>query len=193
MPRPLRPQVAGGVYHLTARGNRRSAIYRDEGDNALFLSLLLLTVDRCAWELHAWCLMTTHYHLLVTTPEPNLAAGMQYVNSRYAEAFNARYGLSGHVFQGRYGSVVVGSDEQLALAYRYVARNPVRAGICRRADEWPWSSYAGLVRRWEGRLYAPPALLARVGAGGLRALRTYVDGAGADEAGAVARGAMAGV
>ena len=176
---------------MTARGNRRSAIYRDEGDSALYLSLLLLTLERYAWELHAWCLMTTHFHLLVTTPEPNLAAAMQYVNARYAEAFNARYGLSGHLFQGRYGSVVVQSDEQLLLTYRYIARNPVRADICRRAEEWPWSSYSGLVRRLEGRLYAPPALLAGFDGGGLRALRAYVECADAGEA--EARGAMAGV
>lgn len=176
MARPLRPQFAGGVYHLTARGNRRSSIYRDDADNALFLSMLLRIAEKKEWECHAWCLMTTHYHLLLTTPNPDLARGMQYLNARYAEAFNDRYGLSGHLFQGRYHHELVESDEQLDGVYRYIARNPVRAGICKRADEWPWSSYTGLVRGWEGRLYRAPSLLTRFGGReGLRTLQTFVE------------------
>ena len=159
-----------------SRGNRRSVIFRDDGDHVLFLSIFVGAVSRFGWELHGWCLMTTHYHLLLTTVEPNLALGMQRLNSLYAKAFNDRYGLSGHVFQGRYGHVVIQDDDHLASTYRYIARNPVRAGICRRPEEWQWSGYTGLVLGWDGRAYRSPALVEHFGRrGGVRALRAFVD------------------
>lgn len=177
MPRPLRPQFAGAIYHLNTRGNRRSAIYRDDLDRVLHLSLLLRTIDQFGWECHAWCQLTTHYHLLVTTPLPNVARGMQELNSRFAECFNARYALTGHLFEGRYHHELVESEEHLLATYRYVAMQPVRAAICDRPAEWPWSSYTGLVSHWEGRLYRPPALLAYFAdGGGLKGLRAFVEG-----------------
>jgi REP-associated tyrosine transposase len=176
VPRPLRPQFAGAIYHLNSRGNRGCAIYRDDHDRALQLSLLLRTIDRFGWECHAWCLLTTHYHLLVTTPEPNIARGMQELNSRFAECFNARYGLSGHLFEGRYHHELVTTERHLLGAYRYVALQPVRAFICARPTDWPWSSYTGLVSRWKGRLYDAPALLDDFAeSGGLRGLRAFVE------------------
>ncbi|HEV8686809.1 MAG TPA: transposase [Gaiellaceae bacterium] len=174
MPRPPRPQFAGAIYHVNTRGNRRAAIYRGDHDRVLFLSRLLHVIDRFEWECHAWCLLTTHYHLLVTTPHPNIARGMQELNSRYAEAFNGQYALTGHVFQGRYHHKLAESEEQLLEQYRYVALQPVRAQICERPTEWPWSSYSGLVAGWQGRLYQPPALLANF-EGGLRGLSAFVE------------------
>jgi REP-associated tyrosine transposase len=174
MPRPLRPQFAGAIYHVNTRGNRRGAIYRADHDRVLFLSRLLRVIERFEWECHAWCLLTTHYHLLVTTPLPNIARGMQELNSRYAEAFNGQYALSGHVFQGRYHHKLAQSEAQLLEQYRYVALQPVRAQICEKPTEWPWSSYSGLVAGWQGRLYRPPALLEDFD-GGLTALRAFVE------------------
>lgn len=176
MPRKPRPHVAGGVYHVNSRGNRRSVIFRDDGDHVLFLSIFLRVVEVFEWDLHGWCQMTTHYHGLFTTRLPNLGRGMQRLNSLYADAFNARYGLSGHVFQGRYWHRMIEDDDDLAGVYRYIARNPVRAGICTRADDWPWSSYTGLVRGWEGRAYQSRALLDYFAArGGMRGLRAFVE------------------
>jgi REP element-mobilizing transposase RayT len=159
MPRPLRPQIAGGIYHVTSRGNRRCEIYRDDHDRTLFLSLLLGTVDEYEWECHAWCLMSTHFHLLVTTVAPTIAGGMQRLKSRYAESFNARYRLVGHLFGGRYAHRLVKGEAHLLEAHRYIALNPVRAGACERPEEWDWSSYAGLIRGYDGRLYEPSILL----------------------------------
>lgn len=176
MPRPLRPQFAGAIYHVNSRGNRRCAIYHDEYDRVLFLSLLLRVLERFEWECHAWCQLTTHYHLLVTTRLPNIARGMQELNSRFAESFNARYELTGHLFEGRYHHELVESDAQLLKTYRYVARQPVRAGICARPSEWRWSSYTGLVSGWTGRLYQPPSLLTEFAdGGGLSGLRRFVE------------------
>jgi putative transposase len=192
MPRPLRPQIAGATYHLTARGNRRSVIYRDDGDHVFFLSVFLIVLSRFGWKCHAWCLMTTHYHLLLMTPEPNIALGMQYLNSRYAEGFNHRYGLRGHLFEGRYAHRLIETDEHLVRTYRYIARNPVRAGICERASDWPWSSYSGLVHGWEGHLYREPSLTTHFeGERGLRALQQLIESSRWRPG--LARRAMAGV
>ena len=89
--------------------------------------------------------MHNHLHLLVETPEPNLAAGMQRLHGLHAQAFNKRHRHVGHLFQGRYGAVVVRTDEQLLTVARYIALNPVEAGLCRSAADWPWCSHAAIV------------------------------------------------
>jgi putative transposase len=147
MPRPLRPQEPNAIYHVTARGNRGAAIFLDGSYPPVFLSLLERMIPRKRWICHAWCLMTTHYHLLLTTREANLASGMQWLNSMYASWLNDRLDETGHVFQGRYRSKLVETESHLLRTYRYIARNPVRAGICRHPRDWPWSSYTHLVER----------------------------------------------
>jgi len=147
MPRPLRPQDANAIYHVTARGNRGAAIFLDASDRPVFLSMLERLIPRKRWICHAWCLMTTHYHLLLTTRDANLASGMQWLNSMYASWLNGRLDETGHVFQGRYRSELVETESHLLRTYRYIARNPVRAGICRHPRDWPWSSYTHLVER----------------------------------------------
>jgi hypothetical protein len=89
--------------------------------------------------------MGTHYHLIVQTPRVNLAAGMQMLNGRYAQRFNWRYRRRGHLFGGRFMSVHIQDETHLMAAHRYVARNPVRAGLCAAPADWRWSSYRALV------------------------------------------------
>lgn len=154
MARPLRLQVADGVYHLTARGNERKPIYRDVADKQRFLEILRDTLERFAWHCLSYCLMSNHYHLLVRTPQPNLARGMRDLNGVYAQSFNRRYGRDGHLFQGRYRAILIERDEHLLAAIAYIVRNPVRAGLCATPGEWPWSSHrAALGER-------PPGFLA---------------------------------
>jgi putative transposase len=141
MPRKPRRQESGLTYHVFAKAIRDEPIYRDRFDRQEFLRLLRDTVRAFSWVCHAYCEMTTHYHLLVTTPEPNIAAGMQTLNSRHAEYVNRRYDHCGHLFRGRYGAVVVQSESHFLVEFRYLVRNPVRAGICVEAEQWPWSSY----------------------------------------------------
>jgi REP element-mobilizing transposase RayT len=105
MPRPSRLQLAGGVYHVVSRGNRQQTIFCDEIDYARFLELLGAVVSRFGWRCHAYCFMPNHFHLVVETPEANISAGMQWLNGRYAQWFNIRYGFSGHLFQGRWPGV----------------------------------------------------------------------------------------
>jgi hypothetical protein len=98
--------------------------------------------------------MGNHVHLVVETPEANLAAGMQQLHGEFAQRLNRRHGLTGHAFQGRYGSVLILSDEQLWVTLRYVAMNPVEAGLCNHPDTYEWSSHGALVNG------APPGFLA---------------------------------
>jgi REP-associated tyrosine transposase len=145
MPRPLREEVEDGIHHVFARGNDRQAIYRDDHDRLLYLELLGRVVFRKRWRCLAYCLMDNHVHLLVQTPDANLGAGMQRLHGDYALLFNRRHGRVGHLFQGRFGSNLVTDDEELWTIARYIARNPVEAGRCRFASDWPWSSVKGLL------------------------------------------------
>jgi putative transposase len=133
--------VAGGVFHVYARGNDKRLIYRDDEDCRMYLRMLASTVRERHWRLFAFCLMENHVHLLLQTPEPNLGAGMQRLHGVYAQEFNKRHGRSGHLFQGRYGAVRVVRDGQLWTVAAYIAVNPVRGGLCERPEEWRWSSH----------------------------------------------------
>jgi putative transposase len=141
MPRALRPPIEGATYHVTSRGVRRDDIYRDSSDLKYFLQLLATVVSRFEWSLHAYCLMTNHYHLLVETPKANISGGMQRLNSMYAQWFNWRYALCGHLFASRFHSKLVQTDAHFVLTCRYIVLNPVRAGISEQPDEYRWSSY----------------------------------------------------
>jgi putative transposase len=141
VPRPLRVQVEGGIYHLVSRGVRKLPIFIDDEDREQFLALLDLTAKRYRWQIHAYCLMTNHFHLLVTTDEPTVSAGMQYLNGRYAQWFNKRHEFEGHALEKRFYSALVDSDEHLFALARYIVLNPVRVGLCAAPGDWRWSSY----------------------------------------------------
>ncbi len=139
MARPLRIQLPGAIYHVTSRGTGPCVIFRDDADREFFVRRLQRVASRCAWKCHSYCLMTTHYHLLLETPEANLAEGMKLINSCYAQGFNRRHKRVGALFQGRYHSVLIESERQFHHAALYIAVNPVRAGLCELPDDWPWS------------------------------------------------------
>lgn len=141
MARPLRIEFPGAVYHVTSRGNARAAIYADDTDRTTFLALLTQVVQRYHWLCHAYCLMDNHYHLVLETPEGNLAQGMRQVNGLYTQGYNRRHGRVGHVLQGRYKAILIERDSYLLTVCRYVVLNPVRAGMVRTAQEYGWSSY----------------------------------------------------
>lgn len=144
MTRPLRLEFAGALYHVTARGDRKEAIYLDHDDRIEFLSLVGDVCQRFNWVVHAYCLMTNHYHLIVETPDANLSVGMRQLNGVYTLRFNRRHARVGHVFQGRYHGVLVQKEIYLLELTRYVVLNPVRAGIVEQARRWPWSSYSAM-------------------------------------------------
>ncbi len=139
MPRIPRSAFPDGLFHVATRGVAKMAIYRDANDRRNFLSLLAFAVDRCEWTCHAFCLMTNHYHLVLDTTRQNLSDGMQILNGDYAQEFNAKYARWGHVFGDRFWSRPLGEDE-LERACLYVLENPVRAGLCKEVEDWPWSA-----------------------------------------------------
>ena len=145
MPRPLRPQFPGAVYHVTARGIRGSPIFTSASERRRFLTLLQDTSAKLIWECFAYCLMTNHYHLVVATPDPNISIGMHRLNGAYARWFNRSHGHQGHLFQARFHSALVERDSHLLEACRYVVLNPVRAGLVQEASNWAWSSYRSTV------------------------------------------------
>ena len=106
MARPLRIEFAGAYYHLTARGDRQEDIFVDDGDREDFLDLLGKVCGRFEWTIHAWCLMSNHYHLVAETAHPNLSRGMRQLNGVYTQRFNRRHSRVGHVFQGRYTAIL---------------------------------------------------------------------------------------
>ena len=140
--RSPRAQFPEATYHVTARAVARRALFRQDDDRSTFAMLLERLLDRRGWTCHSACLLTTHYHLLIETLEADLAAGMQWLNSAFAQTFNHRYGESGHVFEARYSSELIITESHLLATVRYIALNPVRAGLCERPDQWGWSSYA---------------------------------------------------
>ena len=141
MSRPLRIEFSGAVYHITSRGNGKQEIFFDDKDRKIFLSLLWEVVEREKWICYAYCLMDNHYHLLIETTRPNLSRGMRELNGIYAQKLNYVRGSVGHVFQSRYKSILVEKDNYLLELCRYIALNPVRAGIVENPEDWKWSSY----------------------------------------------------
>ncbi len=141
MARPLRIEYPGALYHVTSRGNRRAAVYRDDGDRRVFLLILASVARRFNWLCHAYCLMDNHYHLVVETLNANLSRGMRQLNGVYTQKYNARHQTTGHVFEGRYKAILVDKDSYYLEVCRYVVLNPVRAGIVSHPAEWQWSSF----------------------------------------------------
>jgi putative transposase len=136
-----RPRYAqpDGFFHVTTRGVAKSLIYGEDVDRRFFLRLLLRVVRRYRWDCYALCLMNNHYHLVLETERERLSDGMHRLNGIYALAFNRKYGRWGHLFGDRFGSRVIDSQAYLEDACDYVVQNPVRAGLCERAADWPWS------------------------------------------------------
>jgi REP element-mobilizing transposase RayT len=124
-----------------ARGNGRQHIARDDDDRRRLQDDLGRAVSRCSWKVYAFVLLSNHLHLVLKTPEPNLARGMQGFLSSYANAWARRHRFCGHVFQGRYRTELVEDETYLWVVTRYVHLNPVRARLVEHPAAWPWSSY----------------------------------------------------
>jgi putative transposase len=153
MSRPLRLDHAGAIWHITCRGNEKREIFRDADDRRELLRVVDHVVDVCRWRIHAYVLMGNHYHLLLETPEANLSGGMRQLNGIYTQRFNRRHDRIGHLFQGRFTSILIEKDPHLLELIRYVVLNPVRAGLVAKPEGWHWSNFratAALVRppRW---------------------------------------------
>jgi REP element-mobilizing transposase RayT len=141
MARALRITFPGAFYHVTSRGNERKAVFKSKRDREKFLEYLESATQRYDARIHTYCLMDTHYHLLLETPSGNLPQIMRHINGAYTTYFNVKRDRSGHLFQGRYKAILVDIDEYAKELSRYIHLNPVRAKIVETPEEYDWSSY----------------------------------------------------
>ncbi len=131
---------AYGCFHVYARAVAAAELlYLDDDDRRAFVRLLWRAIHRHDWTCHAFCLMGTHYHLVIESQRESLSSGMHRLNWLYAAGFNERHARFGHVFAGRFSTRAIESEDYLFDACTYVLLNPIRAGLCDRAEDWPWS------------------------------------------------------
>jgi REP element-mobilizing transposase RayT len=146
MPRIARREsLPDGLAHVISRGNRRADLFLVERDYRFYLELLDEALRRFGVRCHGYCLMPNHVHLLLDGPAEAISKTMQRANGRYAQWFNREYGQIGHVFQGRFLGIAIESEPHLLELARYIANNPVRAGLCGTGADWPWSSFAATI------------------------------------------------
>ncbi len=163
MPRVPRIVVPGEPHHVVQRGNRRQPTFFGPADYALYLALAAEAFAETKVEVWAYCLMPNHVHLIATpTTEAGLARAVALTHQRYSWRINQREGWTGYFWQGRFGSFPM-DETYLRLCARYVGLNPVRAGLARRAIDWPWSSVAAHVHRMQDKLLTPEPLAERLG------------------------------
>lgn len=151
MPRQLRIEYPGALYHLMNRGHRREPIFKDDLDRQRFLLTLGQACAKTSWQVHAYCLMPNHFHLVIETPQANLVVGMKWFLGTYTARFNRRHKLFGHLFSGRYKSLIVdgSGNGYLRTVCDYVHLNPVRAKLLTPAQslrDFRWSSYGGYLQ-----------------------------------------------
>jgi putative transposase len=145
MARKLRVQFPGAIYHVMNRGDRREPIFQDDLDRECFLQTLGEACEKTGWEVHAWCLMPNHFHLVIETPQANLVPGMKWLLGTYTGRFNRRHKLFGHLFSGRYKALIVDGSGTgyLRTVCDYVHLNPARAKFLEvglSLSSYPWSS-----------------------------------------------------
>lgn len=176
------------MYHVINRGNYRGDIFRSEKAKAAFLKCLDEACAKSGWKVHAWCVMSNHYHLALETPRGNLSDGMQWLQGTFSRRFNSLRRENGHLFQGRYKSLAVEPSGLGALCH-YIHLNPVRAGICRweALGQWPWSSLRWMLDpKLRAKWYTPGACLEQTGeladtAAGRRSYLKYLSWLNEDE------------
>jgi len=195
MGRRLRVEYPGAIYHVMNRGDRRERIFADDQDRALFIEMLEESGRKTGWEVHAYCLMPNHFHLVVETPRGNLVTGMKWLLGTYTGRFNRRHKLVGHLFSGRYKALLVDGSASgyFKTVCDYVHLNPARATMLtadERLQQYVWSSwpeYLKSPRKRPGWLRVDRLLgeyrIAKDNAAGRRYLEDCVEGQRADEAG----------
>lgn len=147
MARPYRLQGEGFFYHITSRGDDRKKIYLSEYDYKKFLEYVKTAKEKYKFHLYAYCLMGNHYHLLLETTKPNLSKIMQYINTSYTTYYNIKRKKTGHLFQGRFKSILVDEDSYLLELTRYIHLNPVKARLISAPQKYKWSSFNGYLKR----------------------------------------------
>ncbi len=156
MPRPKRDSEPG-IFHVTTHSVWTSVLFGDDIDRMSLLIDFARFVRKYDWTCIEFCLLTNHYHLLIETRDASLSDGMQEINFRHAVRFNARHKLKGHVVDGRFSAKRIESESHLLTTYRYIARNPVDAGLCDGPADWPWCSYRNFTQPAEHFSFVDPS------------------------------------
>jgi len=167
MSRPLRIDYPNAWHHVMNRARRGVNLFVDKADYQQFIDLLQETADLFKVNVAAFCLMPTHYHLMVQTPDANLSRCMRHLNGVYTQRYNVRHDSDGTLFRGRYKSILVEADSYVLQLVGYIHRNPLKAGLVKRLDQYVWSSHKGYLskaKKWNW-LYMRSEPLMRVGAG----------------------------
>ena len=182
MPRPPR-DFAPGIHHIGSGASGPSQYYRDDIDHASWTRLFAATIRRYGWKCIIVVQLSTHWHAIVEVPDHSLPAGMQYLNGEHSREFNARHTRVGYLVRDRYWSRRKTTETELLNAFCYAANNPVLAGIVRRAEDWPWSSFATTIGLADSFSFVDAGIvLARFGrtpAEAAASLRHYVTSLGA--------------
>jgi putative transposase len=156
MPRRARQESPIRIYHVTSRGNGGLTLFVDDADRRGFLAYLDRVSDSEGWRVYAFCLMGTHFHLVLRADLEELSHGMQRIKGRYGQYVNERRGRWGHVFEARFPSKPIVSERHAVVACAYVAVNPVEAGLCSIASAWPWSSHRAIVSQADAWPFLAP-------------------------------------
>lgn len=141
MSRPLRIEFKDAWYHVMNRGTARCAIFLNDTHREIFLNLLGQSAEMFGIEIHSYCLMDNHYHLLIRTPRANLSRAMRHIDGVYTQRFNRFERRDGSLFRGRYKAIIIDAENYLVALSRYIHRNPVEAKVCKLAADYQWSSY----------------------------------------------------
>lgn len=139
--RPLRVQYPGAFYHVMNRGTNRQNIFKDDKDREVFLRLVEETIRQWKIEVHAFCLMSNHYHMLIRTPLANLSRAMRHINGVYTQRYNRKWNRDGQIFRGRYKAILVEDEAYLVELLRYIHLNPVEKQLVKNPEKYKWSSH----------------------------------------------------
>ncbi len=155
MGRKKRIWYEGAIYHIFNRGNNKQNIFRDAKDRTFFLGKLNNSIEEHRIKIHAYCLMPNHYHLLLETSDVNISETMHIFLTNYSKHYNYKYNFSGHLFQGRYKSILVEKDNYLLEVSRYIHLNPVEAKLVKQPEHYPYTS----LRYYIDPMLSPPLKL----------------------------------
>jgi len=173
MVRPLRLSFENAFYHITARGNMREKIFHSDRDKEVFLKKLKETLIKYSMICYAYCLMDNHYHLFIKTTQPNLSQGIHYLNSSYANWFRNKHQIIGPIFQGRFKSILVDADNYALILSAYIHLNPLRAGIVRQLEDYPWSSYLDYLNLRKPNISDPSFILKSIDNNTFNSIKSY--------------------
>jgi REP element-mobilizing transposase RayT/DNA-binding CsgD family transcriptional regulator len=140
MGRAWREEYQGGIYHVIARGNNKEYIFRESIDKGYFIKILKQSQEGNNYRIFGYVLMDNHYHLLIQTMDKKLQEMMHQINNKYSKYFNYKYKRVGHVFQGRYKSIIIQDERYLLSVLRYIHQNPIKAYMCQNIEDYKWSS-----------------------------------------------------